>query len=186
MSGRITRRAALTGAAAVVPFLASAPAGAAPARPGTDAEVLQSAIGLELAAVFAYRTLARSSALDMATARMLRRFARQELEHADALRTALEALGSPAPPQDPRTVADVDRVLPGLGEARSQTDALTYAIELETAAVAAYHDAIRRLGDPKLLQTAASIMACEGQQLAMLRDALNEKPVPHALETGGR
>jgi hypothetical protein len=116
---------------------------------------------------------------------MLRAFGQQEAEHAAALRTALEALGSAAPPP-PRTAADVDKVLPGLGDARSRSDVLTFASELEAAAVATYQDAIRRLDDPKLLQTAAAIMACEGQQLAAIRLALGDPGVAQALETGGR
>ena len=171
------------GAVAAVPLLLGPRA--ALAQGDSDAAILESAIGLEQVSAFAYETLAGSQRLDKTVAAMARRFARHERAHADALRTQLEALGGTAPPE-PRTVAEVDRVLPGLGAARTQADVLTFAIELESAAVAAYHDAHQRLQDPKILQTAASIMANEGQHLVVLRRALNQEPVPFAFETGER
>jgi len=158
---------------------------AALAQGDSDAAILESAIGLEQVSAFAYATMAGSGRLDATAKALARRFARHERAHADALRTQLEALGGEAPPE-PRTVAEVDRVLRGLGAARSQADLLTFAIALESAAVAAYHDAHQRLQDPKILQTAASIMANEGQHLAVLRRTLNQEPVPFAFETGER
>ena len=67
---------------------------------------------------------------------------------------------------------------------RSRADVVSFAIELETAAVAAYHDAAAKLVEGKLLQAGASIMANEGQHLVVLRRAAGSEPVPNALETG--
>jgi hypothetical protein len=53
-------------------------------------------------------------------------------------------------------------------------------------AVAAYYEAHRKLRDTKVLQTAAQIMAAEGQHLVVLRQALRRNPAPHAFETGKR
>jgi ferritin-like protein len=178
----VTRRGLLAGALGV-PLLLGAGTRPAFAEEETDASILESALGLEQVSVFAYRAAERSGLLDSAGERMARRFARQEQEHVEALSTGLEALGATSPPP-PRTLAEVDRVLPGLGDARSKIDVLTFAVELETAAVAAYLDAVPKLRDPKLLQTAASIMANEGQHLVVLRLALRQEPVPRAFDTG--
>jgi hypothetical protein len=94
-----------------------------------------------------------------------------ERQHADVLTKALTDLGA-APPPAPSGVEDVDKVVRGLDDLRTQADVLSFAIELETALVA------------KLLQTGASIMADEGQHLVVLRQAAGRPPVPNALETG--
>jgi rubrerythrin len=153
------------------------------AQTAGDAEVLEAAVGLEQVAVFAYDTVLDRGLLDDRLARVARRFRDQEQEHADALTRALGDL-SGRPPARPRGVADVDAVAKGLGDVRSRRDAVEFAIALETAAVAAYHDAQRRLGDARLLQTGASIMANEGQHLVVLRQAAGREPVPNAFETG--
>ena len=182
---RLTRRAAVSGAAAAaVPFLLARRAAAAAEAEG-DTAIVVSALGLEQVSTFAYRALARSPALPERERRLVRRFARHEQEHADALLIALDALGGDAPPP-PRTVKDVDRILPGLATARTREDVLTFAVELESAAVAAYGDAHAKLEEPKLLQTVASIMGNEAQHLAVLRGALDMEPVPGAFETGER
>ena len=66
----------------------------------------------------------------------------------------------------------------------SQADAVNAAIALELAAIAAHHDAQRRLVDGKLLQTGVSIMAAEAQHLVVLREAAGQDPVPRAFEDG--
>jgi hypothetical protein len=50
--------------------------------------------------------------------------------------------------------------------------------------VAAYFDAMGRLGEARLLQRSATIMANEGQHLAILRRRAGRDPVPNAFETG--
>ena len=79
---------------------------------------------------------------------------------------------------------DIDGVVKGIGDLRSQADVANFAIELELAAVAAYYDAHAKLVDAKLLQTGAAIMANEAQHLVVLRQAAKQDPVPHAFETG--
>jgi rubrerythrin len=153
------------------------------AQASGDAEILESAIGLEQVAVFAYGAALDGGLLDRGFTRLATTFRDQEQAHADALISALGDLNG-RPPAKPRSVADVDDVLKGLGDVRSQRDVAEFAVALETAAVAAYHDAQRKLGDAKLLQAAASIMANEGQHLVVLRQALGRVPVPDAFETG--
>lgn len=150
-----------------------------------DAGILERAITLERITVIAYDAAIDGGLLSPAVLRTARRFRAHERAHADALTTALSDLGGipPAPPEGP---ADVERVVKGLGDVRSQADVVGFAIELETAVVAAYHDAHAKLIETRLLQTAASIMANEGQHLAVLRMTAGRDPVPNAFETGER
>jgi hypothetical protein len=148
------------------------------AQAGDDGAILERAINLERIAV-----IADSGLLSAGVEKIARRFRGHEQAHADALTTALTDLGGTPPPK-PSGVEDVDKVVKGLGEVKSQADIANFAIELETAAVAAYYDAHRKLIDAKLLQTGASIMANEGQHLVVLRQTVKQDPVPNAFETG--
>jgi len=153
------------------------------AQAGDDGKILQSAITLELVAVIAYGAAIDSGLLSAPIERVARLFRDQEQEHADALTTALTDLGG-TPPTAPTGVTDVDKIVKGVRDVKSQADIANFAIELETAAVAAYYDAHARLLDAKLLQAGASIMANEGQHLVVLRQAVGKDPVPSAFETG--
>lgn len=153
------------------------------AQSSGDAAILEQAINLERVAVIAYETAIDSGLLSPALLRIARRFRAHEQEHADVLTTALTDLGG-APLAAPRGIPDVDKVVKGLGDVSSQADVANFAIELETAAVAAYYDAHAKLLEARLLQTGASIMANEGQHLAVLRRAVRLPPVPNAFETG--
>jgi hypothetical protein len=61
---------------------------------------------------------------------------------------------------------------------------LSFLVDLETAAVAVYFDAMGKLGEARLLQTSATIMANHGQHLAILRRRAGRTAVPNAFETG--
>ena len=150
-----------------------------------DGAILVSAITLERVAVIAYDTAISSGLLSPALLRVARQFRAHEQEHADALTTALTDLGG-TPPPDPEGIADVDKVVKGLRDVKTQADVVNFAIELETAAVAAYFDAQPKLVEAKLMQTGASIMANEGQHLVVLRKAVRKDPVPFAFETGAK
>lgn len=168
----------ITIAAAGVPTLLGARN--AFAKSNDDASILRAAIGLEQTAVFAYTTAARSGKLGAQGSAAARHLAGQEQEHAGALTLALTNLGGSAP-AGPKTVRDV----PGLAHAaRSAPGFLNFAIGLEETAVAAYYHAQQKLKDAKLLQTAVSIMANEGQHLVVLRTLARRNPVPKAFETG--
>jgi rubrerythrin len=147
-----------------------------------DADILVKAITLERVAVLAYGVALDGKLLSPSFASVVRRFRGHEQAHADALVTALTDLGASPPPKP--TVKDIDGVVKGIGDVRSQGDVARLAIELEMAAVAAYYDAHSKLVDAKLLQTGASIMADEAQHLVVLRQAVKRDPVPHAFETG--
>jgi rubrerythrin len=147
-----------------------------------DADILARAITLERIAVLAYGVAIDSTLLSSDFADIARRFRDHEQQHADALVTALTDLGGSPPP--PPTVKDIDGVVKGIGDVKSEADVASFAIELEMAAVAAYYDAHHKLIDAKLLQTGASIMASEAQHLVVLRQAVKRDPVPNAFETG--
>jgi hypothetical protein len=168
-------------AAATIPLLWSVRTAFADAV--GDAPVMQSAINLERVTVLAYDTVIDGGAASPSLVSVLRRFRAQEQEHADALTTALTSLGG-TPPPPPHGVADVDKIVRGLSAVRTQADVVSFLIELETAAVAAYFDAQSKFGEAKLLQTGASIMANEGQHLVVLRKRAGQNPLPNAFETG--
>jgi rubrerythrin len=155
------------------------------AESDTDGTILEQAITLERVAVLAYDTIVGNGLVSDRLERQMRLLRGHEQQHADVLTKALTDLGG-TPPPAPSGVQDADKVVKGLGNVRTQADALSFAIELETAAVAAYHDAQAKLVEAKLLQTGASIAANEGQHLVVLRQAARRPPVPHALETGER
>jgi rubrerythrin len=170
-------------AASSIPLLWSARTAFAEAK--GDTAILGRAINLEQVAVLAYDTAIAGGLLSPALTGVARTLRSHEQQHADTLTTALTDLGG-TPPPAPRGLADVDKVVKGLGDAKSQADVVNFAIELETAAVAAYLDAQRELVEAKLLQTGASIMASEGQHLVVLRRAVGKDPVPAAFETGAK
>jgi rubrerythrin len=170
-------------AASSIPLLLSV-RNAFAATTGADGDILMSAITLERIAVLAYGAAIDSKLLTPGFERVARRFRDHEQAHADVLVTALTDLGG-TPPAAPQ-VKDIDSVVKGIGDLRSQADVAHFAIELELAAVAAYYDAHSKLIDAKLLQTGAAIMADEGQHLVVLRQAVKQPPVPNAFETGAK
>lgn len=168
-------------AASSVPLLLSVRAAFAQAT--GDAAVLQRAINLEQITVIAYDKALAGGLLSPSMLRIVRRLRDHEQEHADVLTTALTDLGG-MPPSAAKGVADVDKVVKGLGDVKTQPDVVNFAIELETAAVAAYHEAHATLIETRLLQTAAAIMGSEGQHLVVLRNAVGKDPLPFAFATG--
>ena len=168
-------------AASSVPLLLSVRT--AFAQSSGDAEILQKAINLEQVSVIAYDAALAGELLSPVLTRIVRRLRAHEQQHADGLTTALSDLGG-TPPAAPKGIADVEKVVKGLGDVRTQGDLVNFAIELETAAVAAYHDAHAKLVETRLLQTGASIMASEGQHLVVLRRLVHKDPIPNAFETG--
>lgn len=155
------------------------------AKASGDAAILEEAITLERVTAIAYAAVLSGGLLSPAARRSARRFRGHEQQHAQALITALTDLGG-IPPAPPKGVAAVDDVVEGLGDVKTQADAVNFMIELETAGVAAYHDAHAKLVETRLLQTSASIMANEGQHLVVLRKLVRADPVPDAFETGER
>jgi Ferritin-like domain len=85
-----------------------------------------------------------------------------ELDHAAALRTHLDALGRrPAP-------RGLDAPARRVAEAGPE-DRLEAAIALESSLIEEYSEALADIADPSVLQTAATILASHAQHLARMR-----------------
>lgn len=168
-------------AASSIPLLLSARDAFAQAT--GDAAILEQAITLEQVAVIAYDAALGGGLLSAGALRAARRFRAHEQQHADTLTTALTDLGG-SPPAPPKGIADVDKVVKGLADVKTQADVVNFMIELELVTVTAYHDAHARLIETRLLQSCATIMANEGQHLVVLRTIVGTEPVPNAFETG--
>jgi len=138
-----------------------------------DVEILNSALDLELMAVAAYKTgAAKLNGEVLAVGKL---FLEQEQEHADGLMAAIKDAGG----KPNRAKASYD--FPALG---SQTDVLRFAIDLENTAIAAYIDALPKLGEGDLRATAAAIISNEAEHVAVLLGALGEEQVPDAFVVG--
>ncbi len=138
-----------------------------------DVEILNSALDLELMAVAAYKAGAgrlRGSALQT-----VKGFLEQEQEHVDGLGAAIRDLGGTP------NVAKADYAFPRL---RSERDVLRFAIDLENTAIAAYIDALPKISQGDLRATAAGILTCEAEHIAVLLGALGEPQAPEAFVNG--
>jgi rubrerythrin len=138
-----------------------------------DVELLNSALDLELMAVAAYKTGAGRLRGDVLAVGKL--FLEQEQEHADGLMAAIKDAGGT--PNRAKPAYDFP-------ELRSQTDVLRFAIDLENTAIAAYIDALPKLGEGDLRATAAAIIANEAEHVSVLLGALGEEQVPDAFVVG--
>jgi rubrerythrin len=138
-----------------------------------DVEILNSALDLELMAVAAYK--AGAGRLQGELLQVAKLFLEHEQEHADGLAAAIKDAGGK--PNRARSDYDFPRL-------RSQDDVLRFAIELENTAIAAYIDALPKLGKGDLRATAASIIANEAEHVSVLLGALGEEQVPAAFVLG--
>lgn len=142
---------------------------------GDDVEILNSALDLENMAIFVYTDGARLLKGDALKAS--KTFLGHEKAHAQGIARAIKSLGGT--PNKAKTAYDI-------GKPTSQLDVLRLAEKIENVAVAAYVDAIPKLGDPKLRATAAAIATTEAEHIAVLRKALGHRAVPTAFVTGTR
>jgi len=159
-------RRALVGAAAGACTSAASGCGGSPAPPGygfnqsiaqADGDTLNGLLNLEYGFARAYRAMLAQ--LSPARRALGERLAEQEDAHAGALLAQLERLGITPHRASPRY-----RPAPLRGEA----DALRYAVHIENVAVAAYIDALPKLGRAGPRTTAAAILACEAEHLAVM------------------
>ncbi len=138
-----------------------------------DVEILNAALDLELMAVAAYTAGVALLKGEVRTAGKL--FLEQEREHAGGLESAIKKAGG----TPNRALASYD-----FPELNSQTDVLRFAVDLENTAIAAYIDALPKLGEGALRATAASIIANEAEHIAVLLGALGLEQVPDAFVVG--
>jgi rubrerythrin len=144
-----------------------------------DVMILNAALDLENTAIAAYT--AGAALLKGAVLETGKLFLAQEQEHAAGLAQAIRDLGG-----TPNKAKPGAAYAKGFPKLRSQNDVLRFAVDLENTAVAAYVDAIPKLSDPKLRQTAAAINTNEAEHISVLLGALGKPPVPDAYVTGGQ
>lgn len=138
-----------------------------------DVEILNSALDLELMSVEAYKAGAGRLRGDLL--QIAKGFLEQEQEHVDGLSAAIRDAGGT--PNEPKSSYD----FPRLG---AQRDVLRFAIGLENTAIALYIDLLPKLSQGDLRATAAGILTCEAEHIAVLLGALGEPQAPEAFVTG--
>jgi rubrerythrin len=148
-----------------------------------DAPAIAAAVDLEQRMVFAYGAALGAAGLDRATRSLLTLLLGHERQHAGEMLVDLQQI-SGTPPASPQRANDLRGAALGLAGASSRHEVLTFAAELEAMAIASYRDAMAHLSDARTIQSAATVMAAEGQHLVLLRTALAREPIPTGLEVG--
>jgi hypothetical protein len=147
------------------------------AQADSDAAILGALLDQENSSIAAYMLVAtklRGPALGEA-----RRFLGHERRHAVALAAAIRALGTT--PSPPRPRSEYESGFPRLRNAR---DALSFALDVETTAVAAYSDALGKIATDDARGTAAAILVTESEHAAVALGELGRPQVPDAFVTG--
>jgi len=138
-----------------------------------DVELLNSALDLELMAVAAYK--AGAALLKGKDLQMAQGFLEQEQAHADGLASAIRDAGGT--PNEAKASYDFPAW-------KSRRDVLSYAVDLENTAIAAYIDALPKLGKGDLRATTSAILSTEAEHVAVLLGALGKQQVPDAFVVG--
>ena len=128
---------------------------------GSDAEILNAALGQELTVVKAYT--AGMPRIGPRFALSARRLRAQELEYVSAIAKAIRGVGGRAR----GTASEID-----VGELHNQRDVLALAYELESAALASDIEAAPRLFTEAPRTLAASLASGHAQHLVILRQGL--------------
>jgi hypothetical protein len=158
--------AAVTGAAAVTPFVARA---LAQAR-GNDIDVLNVVLTLEYLEADFYAH-ARTLALAAETRTLADQLGEHEEQHVEALQAAVRRLGG-------RIARRPRFVFPD----RSETSFIKLAVALEDTGVSAYNGAILRLASREIRAAAATIAQIEARHAAAVRLARGGQPAPDAFD----
>ncbi|MEA2466595.1 MAG: hypothetical protein QOJ57_721 [Thermoleophilaceae bacterium] len=143
----------------------------------SDAAILNALLDQEHSSIAAYTLIAtKLSGPALASARQ---FVGQERRHADALGRAVARLGgTPTPPRPETEYAS------GFPRLRGERDALSFALDVETTAVAAYSDALGKLATDGVRATAAAILVTESEHAAVALGDLGRPQVPEPFVTG--
>jgi rubrerythrin len=142
-----------------------------------DAAILNALLDQEHSSIAAYTLIAtklRGSALAS-----VRQFIGHERRHADALGRAIGTLGgSPTPPRPDEEYAS------GFPRLRGERDALSFALDVETTAIAAYADALAQIATDGVRGTAAAIMVTESEHASVVLGDLGRPQVPEPFVNG--
>jgi rubrerythrin len=147
------------------------------AQADSDAAILNALLDQENSSIAAYAFAATK--LSGTALRSARVFLGQERRHAGALERAIQALGGTAAPARPRS--EYQTTFPRL---RGERDALSFALDVETTAVAAYADALGKIVTDGVRVTAASILVTEAEHAAVVLGDLGRPQVPEPFVTG--
>ena len=139
----------------------------------SDANILNTELGVEHEGIAAYQVGAESGLLQKPVLDLAKQFQGQHKAHADLLAKTVTKLGGK--PDEPKRTAEYAFPVEKL---KTQTDILRFAADLEHTAASAYLSAVPLLDDRDLARIIASIMGDETMHWAVLRQALGENPVP--------
>ena len=143
----------------------------------SDAAILNALLDQEHNSIAAY-TLIATKLAGPALA-FAEQFTAHERRHADALGRAIEKLGStPTPPRPEEEYAS------GFPRLRGERDALSFALDVETTAIAAYSDALGKIATDRVRATAAAILVTESEHAAVALGALGRPQVPEPFVNG--
>lgn len=161
--------------ASAIALLAGREASATGSAAASDASILNTMLGSEHEAVAAYQVGADSGLLQKPVLDIAVQFQGQHKAHADFLAKTIKMLGGK--PVEPKQTAAYKFPVETL---KTQTDVLRFAADLEHGAATAYLATVPRFADRDLAKDIASILGDEAMHWAILRQALNENPVPQA------
>jgi ferritin-like protein len=141
---------------------------------GGDVAILNTALGLEYQAIWAYKTAAGTGLLSEGVLGVAKLFLSQHQEHAGLEEGAIKQMGGT--PVMAKEKYDLD-----LSGIKSEKDVLAFALGLEQQAAATYLSVTKNFMSKDLIPIVAGIGANEAQHAALLRQALGQNPVPKAV-----
>jgi rubrerythrin len=142
-----------------------------------DAAILNALLDQEHSSIVAYTLIAAK--LGGRARASLQQFIAHERRHADALARAIGRLGgSPTPPRPDEEYAG------GFPRLRGERDALSFALDVETTAIAAYSDALGQIATDGVRGTAAAILVTESEHASVVLGDLGRPQVPEPFVNG--
>ena len=181
VSGTLTRRGALGGAAALA--LASCgggdPAPKGTPRAGSGAGLLNSIVAFEHAAIAACSKATIGEVLRGEGRSYARAIREREIANAERMADLVRELGG-TPPRS-RALADYARLFP---ELRTEADALHFARDLEERLVRAYLEGLRLLPGAEQRRAAAQVAAAQAEDLAVVHVLSGGPAAPEPFVTG--
>jgi hypothetical protein len=141
-----------------------------------DVKILNTALGLEYQAIYAYGVAAGTGLLSEPIKPVALLFKQQHEEHADIeMQTIKKMGGTPVAKMEKYDLGDLSGV-------KTEKDVLALALGLEQQAAATYLSVTSKFHTTELIPIVAGIGANEAQHAALLRFAMGEKnPVPKAV-----
>lgn len=141
-----------------------------------DLKLLNTALGLEYQAIYAYNVAAGTGLLSEGVKPVALLFQSQHEEHADLeAKTIKQMGGKPVERMKEYNLGDLSGI-------KTEKDLLGFALGLEQQAADTYLSVSNQFSTMELIPVVAGIGANEAQHAALLRFAMGEKnPVPHAV-----